>query len=50
MRQLRERDVEILRSGTRLGLGARRASIYVLSAALVGLGAYRLVNEGVKGR
>lgn len=44
MRQLRERELEILRSGTKFGLGARKTSIYVLSATLVGLGAYRLIN------
>ena len=44
MSQLRQRELEILKSGTRYGLGARRASIYVLSASLVGIGAYRLVN------
>ena len=44
MSQLRQRELEILQSATRYGLGARRASIYVLSATLVGIGAYRLVN------
>jgi len=43
MRQLREREVEILRSGSRFGLGARRWSIFGLSATLVGVGAYRMV-------
>jgi len=44
MKQLREREVEIMRSGTRFGLGLRKWSIFGLSASLVGLGAYRLVN------
>ena len=44
MRQLRERNLEILKSGSRFGLGARKGAIYVLSASLVGMGAYRLVN------
>nr|POE56412.1 hypothetical protein CFP56_50956 [Quercus suber] len=38
MSQLREREREILRSGSRFGLGARKGAIYVLSASLVGLG------------
>ncbi|KAK5131680.1 hypothetical protein LTR08_000734 [Meristemomyces frigidus] len=44
MSQLKKRELEILTSGTRFGLGARRASIYVMSASLVGLGVYRLTN------
>ncbi|KAK3074876.1 hypothetical protein LTR53_002330 [Teratosphaeriaceae sp. CCFEE 6253] len=44
MRQLRERNLEILRSGSRFGLSARRGAIYALSGTLVGLGVYRLVN------
>ncbi|KAF2767061.1 hypothetical protein EJ03DRAFT_161413 [Teratosphaeria nubilosa] len=44
MRQLREREMEILRSGTMFGMRVRRGSIYALSASLVGLGVYRLVN------
>ncbi|KAK0287436.1 hypothetical protein LTR91_001736 [Friedmanniomyces endolithicus] len=44
MRQLREREREILRSGSRFGLGARKGAIYALSASLVGLGVYRLQN------
>ncbi|SMY19209.1 unnamed protein product [Zymoseptoria tritici ST99CH_1A5] len=42
--QLNEREYEILKSGSRFGMKSRRASIYVLSAALVGLGVYRLKN------
>ncbi|KAK3626432.1 hypothetical protein LTR56_019802 [Elasticomyces elasticus] len=44
MRQLRERNLEIMRSGSRFGLGARKGAIYVLSGSLVGLGVYRLTN------
>ncbi|TKA76662.1 hypothetical protein B0A55_02596 [Friedmanniomyces simplex] len=43
-RPLRERELEILRSGSRFGLGARKGAIYALSASLVGLGVYRLTN------
>ncbi|KAK4540398.1 hypothetical protein LTR36_009255 [Oleoguttula mirabilis] len=44
MSQLRQREIEILKSGSRFSLGARKASIYALSASLVGLGVYRLTN------
>ncbi|KAF2169133.1 hypothetical protein M409DRAFT_52419 [Zasmidium cellare ATCC 36951] len=44
MKQLRERELEILKSGSRFGLGARRGGIVGMSAVLVGLGVYRLVN------
>lgn len=44
MKQLRERELEILKSGSRFGMRSRRAGIYVLSATLVGLGVYRLQN------
>lgn len=44
MKQLRERSVQtaILRSGSRFGLGARKAGIVGMSAVLVGMGWYRL--------
>ncbi|KAK4552542.1 hypothetical protein LTR86_010186 [Recurvomyces mirabilis] len=44
MRQLRQQESEIMRSSSRFGLGARKGAIYALSASLVGLGVYRLVN------
>lgn len=43
-KQLNERELEILRSGSRFGIGARRFGLVGLSAALVGVGVYRLVN------
>ena len=43
-KQLQERELEILRSGSRFGLQARRASVLGMSAMLVAVGAYRLVN------
>ena len=43
-RQLREREVEILRSGSRFGIGARKMGVFGMSAVLVGMGVYRLVN------
>ncbi|KAF2485326.1 hypothetical protein BDY17DRAFT_293373 [Neohortaea acidophila] len=42
--QLIAREKEILRSGTKYGLAARRMSLLGLSAMLVGAGVYRLVN------
>lgn len=42
MKQLREREREIMKSGSLVGLGPRRGMIYMLSAGLVGLGVYRL--------
>jgi hypothetical protein len=44
MSQLREREAEILRSGSRVTMQARRLGIFGLSGVLVGLGVYRLVN------
>ena len=48
MSQLRERELEIanqvLKTGSRFGLGARKAAIFGLSFGLVGTGVYRLVN------
>ncbi|KAH9831498.1 hypothetical protein Tdes44962_MAKER08929 [Teratosphaeria destructans] len=44
MRQLRAREMEILRSGTMFGVRVRRGGILALSASLVGLGVYRLVD------
>ena len=44
MKQLRERELEIIRSGTRIGIPARKAGVFVTSAILVGLGVYRLRN------
>ena len=44
MKQLRERELEILRSGSRIGIPARKAGVFVTSAILVGLGVYRLRN------
>ena len=43
-KQLHERELEILRSGSRFGLGARKAGLVGLSTALVGVGVYRLFN------
>ncbi|GAB7358790.1 hypothetical protein MBLNU230_g4015t1 [Neophaeotheca triangularis] len=45
-RQLKERETQerILKSGSRFGLGVRRAGVFALSAVLVGMGAYRLRN------
>lgn len=46
--QLREREVEIanqvVKTGSRFGLGARKMAIFGMSAGLVGAGVYRLVN------
>ncbi|CAK4032557.1 Hypothetical predicted protein [Lecanosticta acicola] len=42
MSQLRKRELEILQSGSRIGMGPRKAGIYVISGILVGLGVYRL--------
>ncbi|WPH01787.1 Hypothetical protein R9X50_00464000 [Acrodontium crateriforme] len=44
MSQLRQREREIAKSGSRFGLGARRMGIFGLSGSLVALGAYRLLN------
>lgn len=46
MKQLRQAEVQqqILKSGTRFGLGARKAAILAMSAGCAGLGMYRLVN------
>lgn len=48
MSQLREREVEIanqvVKTGSRFGLGARKMAIFGMSAGLVGAGVYRLVN------
>jgi hypothetical protein len=44
MSQLKEREAEILRSGSRVTMQARRLGIFGLSGVLVGLGVYRLVN------
>lgn len=44
MKQLRERDYEIVKSGTRFGIQARKGAILVTSAVMVGLGVYRLRN------
>jgi hypothetical protein len=43
-KNLHLRQEEILRSGTRLGIGARKAMLLVMSAGLVGVGAWRLVE------
>lgn len=39
-----EIERQVARGATKFGLGARRAGIVVMSAALVGVGAFRLVN------
>lgn len=44
MSQLRQREAEILKSGSRVTMQARRMGILGLSATMVGLGVYRLVN------
>ncbi|EME46250.1 hypothetical protein DOTSEDRAFT_127204 [Dothistroma septosporum NZE10] len=44
MKQLREREYEIVKSGTRFGVQARKGAILVTSAVMVGLGVYRLRN------
>jgi hypothetical protein len=44
MSQLREREMEIMKSGSRVTMQARRLGIFGLSSVLVGLGVYRLVN------
>ncbi|OQN96701.1 hypothetical protein B0A48_17125 [Cryoendolithus antarcticus] len=41
MAQLRAREAEILRSGSRFGMGIRRMGIWGLSGSLVGMGVYR---------
>ena len=43
-KQLRERELEILKSGSRFGLGARRGAVLGMSAILVGMGVFRLVR------
>ena len=42
--QLKERELEILRSGSRFGIGARKFGILGMSALLVGMGAWRQRN------
>ncbi|EME82742.1 uncharacterized protein MYCFIDRAFT_135768 [Pseudocercospora fijiensis CIRAD86] len=46
MKQLRQAEVQqqILKSGSKFGLGARKASILGLSMGCAALGMYRLVN------
>jgi len=41
MSQLRQREMEILKSGSMFGMGPRRGAIMALSATLVGMGFYR---------
>ncbi|PSN67723.1 hypothetical protein BS50DRAFT_550716 [Corynespora cassiicola Philippines] len=41
--QLREKEAEILKSGSRFGMASRRAGITGLAAAMVGLGVYRWI-------
>lgn len=43
-KQLQERRAEIMRSGSRFGIAARKASLVGMSALLVGMGAFRMVN------
>lgn len=42
--QLRQQQAQLLRSGSRVGFAARRFGILSLSATMIGLGMYRLVN------
>lgn len=42
MSQLRQREMEILKSGSRVTMGMRKGGIFGLSAVLVGMGVYRL--------
>lgn len=46
MKQLRqhELEMEILRKGSRFGVGARKVAVLGTSAVLVGMGVYRLVR------
>lgn len=39
--QLRQREQEILRSGSKINMAARRLGITGIAAALIGVGAYR---------
>lgn len=43
-KQLKEREVEILRAGGRLGVAGRKALILGMSLVLTGVGAWRLVD------
>lgn len=43
-KQLKEREVEILRSGSRFGLAGRRMAVLGMSLGLVGVGAWRLID------
>jgi len=45
VQQLQVREREILKSGSRFGMGARRMGIAGLSVGLVGAGVYRLFME-----
>ncbi|KAL2358327.1 hypothetical protein BJ546DRAFT_834228 [Cryomyces antarcticus] len=42
--QLRQRQAEILRSGTKISMKSRQMGITSISLVLVGMGLYRLVN------
>ncbi|KAK3714427.1 hypothetical protein LTR37_007733 [Vermiconidia calcicola] len=43
-KQLLKRKHEIMRSGSRFGIAARKAGLVGMSTVLVGVGAWRLVN------
>ena len=43
-KQLLERRQEIIRSSSRFGIAARKASLVGMSALLVSIGAYRMIN------
>ncbi|KAF2718771.1 hypothetical protein K431DRAFT_230165 [Polychaeton citri CBS 116435] len=44
MKQLRQQEMTILKSGSLYGITARKYSIFGLSTTLVGMGIYRLYN------
>lgn len=44
-KQLKEREIEIIKRGGRLGMGGRRVAIAGMSAALVGVGLWRLFDR-----
>ena len=42
MSELKKKEREILKSGSRFGIGPRKGGIYLISGVLVGLGVWRL--------
>lgn len=44
MSQLKKREYEILKSGSKIPMVLRQANVFLFSGVLVGLGVYRLYN------